>query len=216
MRSAVLLVVATLVACDAEVTEFPDGAGGTAVGTGGNGAGQGGAGTAGGTSAVGGAAVGGAPGTGGGSGECTVADGDYGDCDLALGWAFDGEDCVPYAGCDCTPDCGLFTSDLKGCIDGCGYCDADAFKGEGIADDGWGEGAGCDRLYTCVKSDVVPVLQEVVPSVDCASTLGACSGNRQACDFGGSVSVTAALFADLCNATLIEDVDEIVCLVLGP
>lgn len=200
--------------CGSDVT---DGSGAAANGgaAGANAQTQGGA-----TPAVGGAggvAQGGHAGTAGAPpAPCAAADGDYGDCDLALGWAFDGEDCVSMSGCGCDPDCDAFAQDFASCAAACaGHCDSAAFVGEGIAADGWGAGDFCDSISTCVKADVIPLLEEVVTAVDCTSN-GPCGGNDgQRCTFG-SGEVTDELMDELCAATLIEDVDEIACFVIGP
>jgi len=155
----------------------------------------------------------------GGAGPCLAATNDYGDCDMALGWAFDGSDCVPMSGCGCEPDCAAFSQGMEGCIAGCaGFCDEAAFLGSGIAADGWGEGDGCDSIYTCVKADVEPLLAAVVTTVDCGPGTGlvACGAGSVQCDLGPAGAVSASLFAELCAATLIEDVDAIYCEVLGP
>lgn len=195
-------------ACGSDVTRPSSGAGGSGA--------SGGAGTAG-SGAVGGSADGGGgAGGGGGQGTCDVADGDYGDCDLALGWAFDGEDCLAMSGCDCAPDCAAFSSDLASCVAACdGYCDEDAFVGEGIAANGWGEGDFCDEIFLCLKSDTATAVGAYLPGLDCSG--GTICGNGQIrCTYAMGVTVSAAQLDQLCAATLIEDVDEIFCGVVGP
>lgn len=44
----------------------------------------------------------------------------YGDCDLPLGVAFDGAQCVPVSGCDCGADCAAFYTDTAACESACG------------------------------------------------------------------------------------------------
>ena len=187
--------------------------------------GTGGAGTTGSTTttgaAQGGAAAGGQAGTGGAGGQgasgstCEPALGDYGDCDLALGWAFDGADCVSMTGCDCAPDCGAFATDFAGCVSACtGYCDASAFVGDGIASGGWAEGSFCDEIYTCVKADVVPMLQALVPASTCEAN--GCGAGQDRCTLASGGEVTAEDMSQFCAATLIEDLDELRCLVIGP
>jgi hypothetical protein len=159
---------------------------------------------------------GGAPNGSGGGPACAAALADYGDCDLALGWAFDGENCVPMSGCGCEPDCAAFTTDFAGCLGACdGFCDTSAFVGAGIADDGWGEGDFCDGISACVKSDVVPLVEQVVTATDCSPD-ASCGANASRCVLGFAGEVQPDLFEELCAATLIEDLDAIECLILGP
>lgn len=201
-----LLGIAALacLSCGSEVTTSGDGgAGGTLTSTG-PGPSQGGG------TASGGNGAGGRAGAG-----CEPALRDYGDCDVALGWAFDGEDCVPITGCDCAPDCAAFTADFESCVAGCaGHCDAAAFVGEGIASGRWGEGSFCDEIYTCVKADVVPTLETLVPAVSCEAS--GCPSGQQRCTFSEGGAVTAEHMTQYCSATLIEDLDDLRCLVVGP
>jgi len=65
----------------------------------------------------------------------------------------------------------------------------------------------------CVKSDVVPLLSQVVSNVDCS---GACGDGTLRCDLSTGGVVSAAQMDELCAATLVEDVDQIYCEVFGP
>lgn len=200
--------------CDSDV-EGPGGVAGQASTT----SSQGGT-SQGGSSQGGSAAGGGSPGgaSQGGHGPCLAATADYGDCDMSLGWAFDGEDCLPFSGCGCEPDCAAFSPDLDSCIAGCaGFCDESAFLGAGIADDGWGQDDYCDEIYTCVKSDVVPILEALFATIDCSGAAGSgCAAGEVRCVMGSHVTVSGSLFAELCSATLVEDVRDLLCMVLGP
>lgn len=191
------------VACESEVVD--------PAGTGGQGAtatGQGG-------TSQGGTSQGGS--SQGGAGPCLAATGDYGDCAMALGWAFDGADCVTMGGCGCDPDCAAFSQDLESCVAGCaGFCDEAAFLGSGIAADGWGEGDFCDGIHTCVEADVEPLLAAVLTSVDCSGGTGGCPVGQVRCTLAFAGTVSASQAAELCSATLIEGLDAIYCDVIGP
>ena len=198
------------VACGSDVQSPGGGGGHGATTTSQGGSSQGGSSQGG--SSQGGSSQGGA----GGVGSCLAATGDYGDCDMALGVAFDGADCVSMSGCDCAPDCAAFSSDVASCIAGCaGFCDETAFLGAGIAADGWGEGDFCDGIYTCVKADVEPLLSEILTSVDCSGGVGGCPAGTVRCDLSFAGTVSADQAAELCAATMIEDVDALYCEVFG-
>lgn len=58
---------------------------------------------------------------GDGDGDCDALDpAGYGDCEMLLGWVWDGFDCVMSSGCDCAPDCDSFFDDMESCEDACG------------------------------------------------------------------------------------------------
>ncbi|MEZ4446867.1 MAG: hypothetical protein R3B72_47750 [Polyangiaceae bacterium] len=211
--SFALVMAASWLACGSDVQT--NGTGGASVGGSSSSSATGGAGASGGSSQGGAGATSGAGGQGGGT-VCQAALGDYGDCDLALGWAFDGQDCVAISGCDCGMDCSAFEQDLQSCIGACpDYCDSTAFLGEGIGGDGWGEGAFCDELYTCVKSDVVPNLELVLGTSLSCETGVICPVGEERCLLQSSVTVSPSLYSGLCATTLVEDLGAWYCLVLG-
>lgn len=156
--------------------------------------------------------------TEGTSSACGVADGDYGDCDAALGWAFDGVACQLRSGCDCGRDCALFFPTVVACAQSCaaaGECNEDKLVGTAIAKD-LELGGGCDSISTCGPDDpaFADQLLEYFDALYGCEADGFCGGQR--CTIDAAVEVDEALWLELCAASLDPSLGEIECAVIGP
>ncbi|MDC0670525.1 hypothetical protein [Nannocystis radixulma] len=83
---------------------------------------------------------------------CGVVDGDHGDCEQVLGWAFDGVECTKRSGCDCAPDCNKFFEEANLCARECawaGRCNLDQIVGWGMIEGPVGIGQVCDDIRFC-------------------------------------------------------------------
>ena len=151
--------------------------------------------------------------TGGGEPVCPVVSGDYGACQAVLGWGFNGEDCQQYSGCDCGADCANLHQEIDGCTASCegmGFCDESVFDGFGLAPDGWDVGQYCDDLSVCVASDVVPLVQALVPGAMCAPDAGLCNkDSRCVLEYGAGVSPYHISLA--CELSLVPGIDAVTC-----
>ena len=221
-----VLTMGLAAGCGAEVSSTTGGSTGgggaqsasTANGTGAA-TGDGGAGAAVVGAGAGGVGAGGA-GSGGqaGSASCIdVSGGDYGACEMVLGWGYDGNDCVHYSGCSCEPNCGGFHKDLGSCIKACATkCDTSAFLGLALKKDGWGVGDHCDDVFACTNTAAANYLKSILPQLDCGASSD-CPGNgMQFCRLAYAGTVDAAAYAGYCEMTLVEGVDAIYCSLYGP
>ncbi len=159
------------------------------------------------------------PTTGGGGEQCGVADGDYGDCDAVIGWAFTGESCDLISGCDCGDDCDLFfESDLE-CATTCadaGECNEDKLVGVYLADE-LSEGGFCDQVDVCTPGLYKQQLPELFPDLfTCEGSGQYCADQEEICTVSWAGEVSAPLWGQLCAASLLPGLDTIACVIWGP
>lgn len=209
VRWIVGVFVVGVAACGSSVDVPPGGSGGavaTSTTTGPGGGGSGGAGTA--TTVTIGT---------GGAGICGGTVGDYGDCQLPLGWIYDGGHCVPVSGCGCEPDCDAFSDDASGCVAGCaGTCDTTVFLGAGIASDDWGVGDGCDELHACLEPGSAQLIESVLSEPLTCTDQSWCEAGEQSCRIPITTIITPELYDELCGAALLEGLVSWRCVVYGP
>ena len=93
-----------------------------------------------------------------GAGLCVTLDpGGYGQCEMIVGVAFDGEDCVWVSGCGCEPDCEYFFDDMESCREACKL---------GEECETWADCSGCsvcvdmDGRMTCVGIGVYECMED--------------------------------------------------------
>ncbi len=154
--------------------------------------------------------------TGGSVGACKAIDGDYGPCDALIGYAFVDGGCQLVSGCNCEPDCEFFFDDPVACASTCaaaGECQSGNIHGGGIAPDEVGPGSFCDGVDTCVDlPELAQQLKELFPELVCEQ--GQCDG--QNCHLLWQGELTAEQWTQICAASLLPGVDEVVCMVFGP
>lgn len=154
--------------------------------------------------------------TGGSAGACKAIAGDYGPCDALIGYAFVDGGCQLVSGCNCEPDCEFFFDDPVACASTCaaaGECQLDNIHGGGIAPDEVGPGSFCDGVDTCVDlPELAQQLKELFPELVCEQ--GQCDG--QNCHLLWQGELTAEQWTQICAASLLPGVDEVVCMVFGP
>jgi len=151
-------------------------------------------------------------------GACVNVSGDFGDCEMMLGYGFDGRVCRPFSGCGCAPYCGYFFNDLVECVSVCvqeGHCNVELFYGRALASDPFGIGDHCDEINACPSASAVPSLLELFPESLCGEGEQFCSPSISCRLFGFGV-VTESVWQELCGATLIDGVGEVECIVWGP
>jgi hypothetical protein len=154
----------------------------------------------------------------GGGGVCKPALGDYGDCDLALGWAFDGTSCASFSGCDCAPDCDLFFPGPVACASACaavGECREDIVEGVALAQEPIGPGSLCDQVDACVDSpELKGWLTELFPGLSCDGSPLDC--DAETCQLQFQSVLTKEEWTQICAATLLPGIEQIGCVVFGP
>jgi hypothetical protein len=149
---------------------------------------------------------------------CVDVSGDYGGCDMFLGYGFDGDRCVSFSGCSCDPHCGDFFDDLGECTGTCadeGRCNDELMRGEGIASDDFGVGDHCDEVHLCVDETARSLVDEIFPSAHCDETIAFCT-STSSCQVYPSGAISAARWRELCEASLVPGVSGILCVVWGP
>jgi hypothetical protein len=98
-------------------------------------------------------------------------------------------------------------------------CRDNQFLGNGIAADGWGLGAFCDRVSICAAPDQQAAIQAAAPAFQCALSPGeqfSCPQGQIECGPPGQAMIDDALYAQLCAALALPGLDAAYCLVLGP
>jgi len=154
----------------------------------------------------------------GGPATCGVANADYGDCDLALGVAFDGTECAPRSGCNCAPDCDRFFPDMASCALACadaGHCNQPRIKAAGIAKDPIGPGDLCDEIDVCPTSaDLESVFKQIFGMLSCEP--GMCQGGGQTCHGLWQNMLGPDEWKKTCAASLVQGSGDILCVVFGP
>lgn len=154
--------------------------------------------------------------TGGPVGACKAIAGDYGPCDALIGYAFVDGACQLVSGCNCEPDCEFFFADPVACASTCaaaGECQPGNIHGGGIAPDEVGPGSFCDEVDACVDlPELAEQLKELFPELVCEQ--GQCDG--QNCHLLWQGELTAEQWTQICAASLLPGVDELVCMVFGP
>lgn len=154
----------------------------------------------------------------GGPATCGVANADYGDCDLALGVAFDGTECASRSGCDCAPDCDKFFPDMASCALACadaGHCNQPRIKAAGIAKDPIGPGDLCDEIDVCPTSaDLELVFKQIFGMLSCEP--GMCQGGGQTCHGLWQNMLGPDEWKKTCAASLVQGSGDILCVVFGP
>lgn len=154
----------------------------------------------------------------GGPAICGAAIGDYGDCDLALGVAFDGTECVSRSGCGCAPDCDKFFPDMASCALACadaGHCNQPRIKAAGVAKDPIGPGDLCDEIDVCPTSpDLELVFKQIFGMLSCEP--GMCQGGGQTCHGLWQNMLGPDAWKKTCAASLVQGSGDILCVVFGP
>ena len=146
---------------------------------------------------------------------CAPITGDYGDCEVFLGWGFDGSVCRRFSGCTCEPYCASLFPTAADCAVTCaaaGRCNTGALTGAGIAAT-FAEGDYCDDVLVCASGDLEPDLATLLP------LSGACQLNSLCWPLGCPTSLEGNIEGDawrgVCAATLVPDV-QVDCFILGP
>lgn len=151
-------------------------------------------------------------------GACKPALGDYGDCDLALGWAFDGTSCASLSGCDCAPDCDLFFAGPVACASACaaaGECREDIVEAVALAQEPIGPGSLCDQVDACVVSpELKGWLMELFPGLNCEGSPLDC--DAETCQLQFQSVLTPEEWTQICAATLLPTIEKLGCVVFGP
>ena len=157
----------------------------------------------------------------GGSSDCAIInDGDYGECDVFLGWAFSGLECRAVYGCECAPDCDKFFPVPAACALTCaaaGECNGERIEGKYLGKNPVEVGDLCDGVHACLAGpDVSP---EVLEAIWGAQT---CEGGQNICDTESSCQgpfrgqLDAEMFEQLCAISLLTGVEKVLCVVWGP
>ena len=156
--------------------------------------------------------------TGGGGGQCGVADGDYGPCDAIIGWAFTGTTCELLSGCDCGDDCDLFFDNEIDCAKTCadaGECDEDKLFGVALADD-LTLGGFCDQVDVCTPQQYSQLLPDLFPEQFVCEPGQFCPNQQETCTVSWAGEVTEELWTQLCAASLLPGLSTINCVIWGP
>jgi hypothetical protein len=161
---------------------------------------------------------GGAAGMGGSSGSkvCEVVTGSYGNCEMVLGWGFDGTACRLYSGCDCSPNCGSLFATALDCARACRleqHCNVAKFKGGGIGS-AVVEGAYCDDIFVCSGQAKAEDLAALLDLPDACETSTFCAAGMT-CEYAQHAYVSSDDWNRLCMVSLLP-VDSVVCWVWGP
>lgn len=156
--------------------------------------------------------------TGGPASCLDVSLNDHGDCDLFLGYAFDGTSCRAFSGCDCGPDCDSFFASAVDCASSCaanGGCNDAAIEAAFLAMDPVQVGSHCDQVDACAvpNTDAANWLAELFPGLTCEGS-GPCElGQPCTLQFAGTLD--EAQWQKLCAASLLPNA-ELYCVVFGP
>jgi hypothetical protein len=135
---------------------------------------------------------------------CSAVTGNYGTCDVVLGWGFDGKVCRQWRGCDCASDCARLFSTAHACAQACqmeGGCNGEALVSGGIAR--FGVGGSCDSLLACVPAGSEGELGLALAGA--CRTDGTCAG-AQTCPLELPGVIDQALWDRYCTASLISGV----------
>ena len=149
-------------------------------------------------------------------GTCIQLSGDFGDCEMPLGYGFDGWVCRPFSGCSCYPYCGHFYEDVFECVSVCvdeGHCGV--LHGKALAPIFFGAGDWCDEVNACLDEGTVSSVLTLFPDADCDSGTSFCS-TTVSCRLSDGDEITDAMVHEFCEVTLIDGVDEVECVVWGP
>lgn len=156
--------------------------------------------------------------TAGPAGSCAAVGGEYGDCDAFLGYAFDGATCKGFSGCDCGPDCAHFFPGPVECAASCaaaGECREDIVEAKALAMAPIGPGSLCDQVDACVNSPELQTwLGELFPGLACEAGGFCDSGDN--CHLLFQNVLSQEQWTQICAATLLPGVEQILCVVFGP
>lgn len=143
---------------------------------------------------------------------------DHGNCDMFLGYGFDGTACRAFSGCDCGDDCDNFFADAVDCATSCaatGGCNEAAIQAAFLAMDPVGIGTHCDEVDACAvqDTDAANWIAELFPGSSCDGSAPCKQG--QACVLQFSGTIDAEQWQKLCAASLLPNA-ELYCVVFGP
>jgi hypothetical protein len=92
-------------------------------------------------------------------------------------------------------------------------CADDNYVGVALAEDGWGIGDFCDEIWVCADEDQVEQILAAVPNSVCTPGEG-CPDMH--CTISYQTMVDGEVYDNLCDALLLEGIDDAYCIVLGP
>lgn len=143
---------------------------------------------------------------------------DHGNCDMFLGYGFDGTACRAFSGCDCGADCDLFFADAVDCATSCaatGGCNEAAIQAAFLAMDPIGIGTHCDEVDACAvqDTDAANWIAALFPGSSCDGSAPCQQG--QACTLQFAGTIDAEQWQKLCAASLLPNA-ELYCVVFGP
>lgn len=149
---------------------------------------------------------------------CVDVSGDYGDCEAALGYGFDGTSCRAFNGCDCAPNCEHFAPDPVGCASVCaaaGHCDESKIQGAALAKDTKVEvGTGCDEVDACaMPGEQLDWLESLAPGVQCEAGFP-CEGS-QSCHLQFAGTIDQRAWVQMCAVSLLPGA-AVRCVIWGP
>lgn len=149
---------------------------------------------------------------------CVDVSGDYGACDLFLGYGFDGTSCRGFSGCDCAPNCEHFAASPVACASSCaaaGECNDAAIHAAALAMDPVQVGSFCDEVDACAvkDSEAAAWLAELYPGLQCEGGNFCKMGQPCVLQFAGMID--AGQWQQLCAASLLPGA-ELYCVVFGP
>jgi hypothetical protein len=151
------------------------------------------------------------PDTGAGGGCANVGRVDYGDCEMEIGWGFDGERCRSFSGCGCQPNCDRFFDDPLSCAASCvaaGGCNLSVMRHDLFL------GQMCDTVYVCVDPASVAGIDGIFNGVSCPGDGGwSCTGSATCDTDYGSYYITEQHWQEICALSLLPEVLELVCMV---
>jgi len=104
--------------------------------------------------------------------------------------------------------------DASGDGDGDPVCDQQAFVGEGLARDGWGEGSFCDRVSICADGELAETLSMEL-GLSCQDDGQCPDPTPQLCVLSDGGEVDAGTVALACEA-LALGAESVACVVFGP
>ena len=167
--------------------------------------------------ATGSSSSGGDPSTGEPVG-CVDVSGDYGACDLFLGYGFDGTSCRGFSGCNCAPNCEHFAASPVACASSCaaaGECNEAAIHAAALAMEPVQVGSFCDEVDACAEknSEAAGWLAGLYPGVPCEG--GNFCKMGQPCVLQLQGMIDAGQWEQLCAASLLPGA-ELYCVVYGP
>jgi hypothetical protein len=106
--------------------------------------------------------------------------------------------------------------DLFECVSVCageGRCGN--LHGKALAPDPFGAGDWCDEINACLSEEAASWVLALFPDTACGGVEGFCP-TAASCRMFSSGQVTEDMVRELCEATLIDGVDEAECIVWGP